>query len=346
MSNIKIGKNLIRNFNKPYIIAEACINHQGNFKLAEEMVYISKAAKCDAIKFQIHVLNDEMLIDTPISKNFGDKSLYEALDSTNLTIQELKKLKNICKKVNIDFLCTPFSFKSCDILVDKIGIDLVKVGSGECTNLPFHKHIIKKKKPVIFSTGMTELNEIEETFELYKKSNLNFAIMHCISAYPCPYDIMNLGLIKKYIDKFKVPIGLSDHTSTIYCAIAAVSQGACIIEKHFTLDKTMDGPDHKSSIDSKELFELVEGCHSVYKAMGTTKKIFKEEKEIIKWARESVVTIKDIKKGEVFSKKNISVKRPGPAKYNIPAKDFEKTIGKRASCNLKVDHQIKKNEIY
>ena len=168
---------------------------------------------------------------------------------------------------------------------------------------------LKRSIPILSTKLSNELNEIEETFELYKKSDLNFAIMHCISAYPCPYDIMNLGLIKKYIDKFKVPIGLSDHTSTIYCAIAAVSQGACIIEKHITLDKTMDGPDHKSSIDSKELFELVEGCHSVYKAMGTTKKIFKEEKEIIKWARESVVTIKDIKKGEVFSKKNISVKR-------------------------------------
>lgn len=340
MKTIEIGNKFIKNFGKPYIIAEACINHQGDFEIAKEMVYVAKAAKCDAIKFQIHQLDDEMLIDTPISKNFGDKSLYQALNETNLSVKELSLLKKLCENIKIEFLCTPFSFKSCDTLVDKIGVNAIKVGSGECTNLPLQKHIANKKKTVIFSTGMTEFSEVKETYNLYKKQKINFAMMHCVSAYPCPYNIMNLGLIKTYIEKFKVPIGLSDHTPTIYCARVAVSHGACIIEKHFTLDKSMDGPDHQSSIDSKELFELVEGCNAAFYSMGNKRKIHKEEREIVSWARESVVSIKNISAGELFSKKNISVKRPSPGKNNIPAKDLEKVIGKKAKTFIKKDSQL------
>ncbi|MBS30370.1 MAG: CMP-N-acetylneuraminic acid synthetase [Candidatus Marinimicrobia bacterium] len=346
MKKIKIGDKSIKNFGKPYIIAEACINHQGDFEIAKEMVYVAKAAKCDAIKFQIHQLDDEMLTDTPISKNFGDKSLYQALDETNLSIEELSNLKKICEDIEIEFLCTPFSFKSCDILVNKIGVNAIKVGSGECTNHPLQKHIASKKKTVIFSTGMTEFNEVKETYNLYKKQKVDFAMMHCVSAYPCPYEIMNLGLIKNYIEKFKVPIGLSDHTPTIYCALVAVSHGACLIEKHFTLDKSMKGPDHQSSIDSKELFELVEGCNAVFKSMGDKRKIHKEEKEIVLWARESVVSLKNISVGELLSSKNISVKRPSPGKNNIPAKDLDRVIGKKAKKFIKKDSQLLLSDVF
>ena len=345
MMIFKFKNKVIKNFGKPYIIAEACINHQGELAIAQEMVYKAKAANCDAIKFQIHVLDDEMLKDTPISQNFGKKTLYEALDETNLSISDLKKLKKLCDKISIDFLCTPFSFKSCDQLVDEIGVDVIKVGSGECTNLPLQDHISNKKKPMIVSTGMTELWEVRETFNFLKKKKTNFALMHCVSAYPCPYEIMNIGLIEKYIKMFKVPIGLSDHTPTIYAALAAVSKGACIIEKHFTLDKNMEGPDHKSSIDTKQLFDLVEGCNAVYKSMGSVKKINKQEKEIISWARESVVSIHNIKKGEVFSKKNISVKRPSPGKENIPAKDLSKIFGKKAKHSIDKNSQLLKSDV-
>lgn len=338
------GKKIV-NFGKPYIIAEACINHQGELSIAKEMVEIAKKANCDAVKFQIHELDDEMLKDTPISKNFGKKSLYEALDSTNLGIEKLKKIKQLCIKLEIDFLCTPFSFKSCDQLVNKVGVDLIKVGSGECTNFPLQKHIASKKKPMIVSTGMTEMYEVKETYKLLKTLKNPFALMHCVSAYPCPYEIMNLGLIRKYIDMFKVPIGLSDHTPTIYTSLAAVSQGACIIEKHFTLDKNMDGPDHRSSINPKELVELVEGCLAVYKSMGEKKIVNKEEKEILSWARESVVTIKNINLGEKFTLSNISVKRPSPRRNVIPAKSFDQVLGKICKRNISKNVQIKWSDI-
>ena len=162
MKSIKIGKKIIKNFSKPYIIAEACINHQGNFDIASEMVHVCKDAGCDAVKFQIHALEDEMLMETPISKNFGKKSLYETLDSTNLSIEELKELKALSENLKIDFLCTPFSFKSCDQLVNEIGVEVIKVGSGEFTNLPLQKHIAGKKKPMIVSSGMSEMFEVEE----------------------------------------------------------------------------------------------------------------------------------------------------------------------------------------
>ena len=345
MKSIKIGKKVIKNFSKPYIIAEACINHQGNFDLASEMVHICKVSGCDAVKFQIHVLEDEMLMETPISKNFGKKSLYEALDSTNLSIEQLKKLKVLSENLKIDFLCTPFSFKSCDQLVNEIGVQAIKVGSGEYTNLPLQKHIASKKKPMIISSGMTEMFEVKETYKLLKKLKVSFALMHCVSAYPCPYEIMNLGLIKKYIELFDIPIGLSDHTPTIYTSLAAVGQGACIIEKHFTLDKTMEGPDHKSSINPEELKELVNGCNAVFKSMGSKKIINNEEKEILSWARESVVSIKNIKKGESFSNSNISVKRPSPGNNVVPAKSLDQVLGQKARKKISVNKQVKWSDI-
>lgn len=345
MKNIKIGKKVIKNFGKPYIIAEACINHQGNLDLAMEMIHVCKNAGCDAVKFQIHVLEDEMLMETPISKNFGEKSLYEALDSTNLSIEELKKLKTLSENLNIDFLCTPFSFKSCDQLVNEIGVEVIKVGSGEFTNLPLQKHIASKKKPMIISSGMSEMFEVEETYKLLNQLQVPFALMHCVSAYPCPYEIMNLGLIKKYIDLFNIPIGLSDHTPTIYTSLAAVSHGACIIEKHFTLDKTMEGPDHKSSINPSELKELVDGCNAINKAMGSKKIINDEEKEILLWARESVVSTKNIKVGDHFSNLNISVKRPSPGNNVVPAKSLDQVLGQKSSSNIKVNKQIKWSDI-
>ena len=340
----KIGKNIISKNNKPYIIAEACINHEGNINIAKQMVKIASRAGASAIKFQMHVLDDEMLRKTPKSKNFKE-SLYDTLKRTNLNVKEHIFLRKYCKKHNIDYLCTPFSRKSADILFKEVKVNVFKVGSGELTNLPLQLHIAKKKLPTIISTGMSTLKEIADTFNQVYKVNKKIALTQCTSIYPCPSKYSDIGVIKEYIKKFKVPVGLSDHTSSIYTSLGAIALGACIIEKHFTLNKKALGPDHASSIEPHELRELVVGANEIFYARNENKVIHKKEFEIIKWARESVVTIKDIKKGEILTEKNISVKRPAPKKGIIPAKNFRSALGKKAKDNLKNNKQLKWTEI-
>jgi len=340
----KIGNKIISKNNKPYIIAEACINHEGNINIAKKMIKLASKTGASAIKFQMHVLDDEMLRKTPKSKNFKE-SLYDALKRTNLNVKQHIYLKKYCKKNNIDYLCTPFSRKSADILFKEVKVNVFKVGSGELTNLPLQIHIAKKNLPTIISTGMSTLSEVKETFKNVFKINKKIALTQCTSIYPCPSKYSDIGVVKEYIKKFKIPIGLSDHTNSIYTSLGAVALGACIIEKHFTLDKKAKGPDHASSIEPHELKQLVEGANIIFEARNEKKIIHKKELEIIKWARESVVTTKDIEKGEILNEQNISVKRPAPKKGTIPAKNFKSTIGKRAKVNLKNNRQLKWAEI-
>jgi sialic acid synthase SpsE len=341
---LKIGKKIINKNNKPYIIAEACINHEGNINIAKKMVKLASAAGASAIKFQMHVLDDEMLRKTPRSKNFKE-SLYDALKRTNLNVKQHIYLKKYCQNNSIDYLCTPFSRKSADVLYKEVKVNVFKIGSGELTNLPLQIHIAKKKLPTIISTGMSSLKEVKETFNQVYKINKKIALTQCTSIYPCPSKYSDIGVVKDYIKKFKIPVGLSDHTDSIYTSLGAVALGACIIEKHFTLNKKARGPDHASSIEPHELKQLVEGANAIFEARNEKKRIHKKEFEIIKWARESVVTTKDIKKGEILSEQNISVKRPAPKKGIIPAKSFRSAIGKRAKLNLRNNKQLKWAEI-
>ena len=341
----KILNKSISHKNRPYIIAEACINHEGNLNKAKRMVELAAKAGVSAVKFQFHVLEDEMLKKTPKSKNFSD-NLYDTLKRTNLNIKEHKYLKKFCEQKKVDYLCTPFSFKSADILEKEIKLKIFKTGSGELTNIPLQIHIAKKKLPTIISTGMSTLKEVEYTFNHVKKINKNIALTQCTSSYPCDPKISDINVIKLYKEKFNVVTGLSDHTSSIYTSIGAVSLGARIIEKHFTLNKKAKGPDHASSLEPHELKNLVEGCNIVFDATQNNLKIIhKAERQIISWARESVVSIKDIEKNEIFNTKNISVKRPAPKSMEIPAKDFSKILGKRAKKSIKNNMKIKWDQI-
>ena len=338
------GRKVGRDF-PPYVIAEACINHEGDIKIAKEMVFHARAAGVDAIKFQLHVLDDEMLRDAPKSDNF-DEPLFDTLEKTNLSIEEHLELKELCENIGIDYMCTPFSKVSADQLNDFIGVEAFKVGSGECTNHPLQRHIAKKNKPMIVSTGMTELDEVKQTVEVLKKScNAGFALTHCVSAYPCPYNRVNLNMIPKYMELFDVPVGLSDHTIGIYTSLGAIALGACIIEKHFSLDRTLPGPDHQSSIEPYELRELAIGCKAVWESRGEIREIFPEEREIVAWAREAVVSVDNIPKGTKISQNMVTVKRPSPQKGAVPAKDLESVIGKIALKDISSDKQIFWKEI-
>jgi sialic acid synthase SpsE len=336
--SIRIGSRLVGDHHTPYVIAEAAISHQGDYETARRMVYIAHAMGCDAIKFQMHVLDNEMLREVPTSTNF-DEPLYDTLDKTNLSLDEHKALKTLCEGLGIDYLCTPFSAVAADIL-DEMGVLAFKTGSGELTNIPLITHIARKGRPMIISTGMALVEEIRETVEAVKATGTPFALTHCVSAYPCPYNRVNLHNIPRYRQLFGVPVGLSDHSLGIYTSLGAVAVGACIVEKHYTLDKLQSGPDHAVSLEPYELGELVKGCRAVFEARGAEREIFPEERSIIAWARESVVSVVDIPAGAVISRDMVWVKRPSPGPGAIPAKDLDKVVGRTACVAIAKDRQI------
>ena len=335
---IKIGTRWIGDNHPPYVIAEAAVSHQGEIETAKRMVYIAHAMGCDAIKFQMHVLDNEMLRDTPISDNF-DEPLYDTLENTNLTLDEHKALKALCESLGIDYLCTPFSADAADIL-DEMGVLAFKTGSGELTNIPLITHIAKKGRPMIISTGMALVEEIQETVDAMKAIGTPFALTHCVSAYPCPYNRVNLHNIPRYRELFDVPVWLSDHSIGIYTALGSVALGSCVIEKHYTLDKLQIGPDHAVSLEPHELGELVKGCRAVFEAQGAEREIFPEEQPIIAWARESVVSVTDIPAGATVTADMVWVKRPSPSEGAIAAKDLDRVIGKTSRVSIGKDRQI------
>lgn len=343
VDEVKLGTRTIGPDYPPYVIAEAAISHMGDLKTAEKMVYIAKAAGCDAIKFQMHILDNEMLLDVPTSKNF-DKSLYETLQDTELSLSDHKRLMDLCDSLGIQYLCTPFSKDAVDIL-DELGVVAFKIGSGEITNKPLVDHIISKRKPIICSSGMCELAELDEVVRWFREGNAEVILLHCISAYPTPYNRVNLDNIPLYSERYKVPIGLSDHSIGIYTSLGAVSLGACVVEKHYTLDKLQDGPDHPVSLEPLDLFELVKGVNACYLARGSGRTIFEEEKEIVAWARESVVSEKFIPAGSRLARDNCWVKRPGPSEDIVPAKHYDSVIGKRVIKDIEPNRPIRYSDI-
>lgn len=335
---VTIGNRRIGDGQPPYVIAEAAISHQGDFDTAVRMVYIAHAMGCDAIKFQMHVLENEMLRDVPTSDNF-DAPLYDTLRDTELPVEQHRKLKALCESLGIHYLCTPFSATAANIL-DEMGVLAFKTGSGELTNIPLLTHIASKGRPMIVSTGMALVEEIQETVDALKQTGVPLVLTHCVSAYPCPYNRVNLGNIPRYRELFQVPVGLSDHSLGIYTALGAVALGACVIEKHYTLGKLQSGPDHAVSLEPYELGELVKGCRAVFEAGGAEREIFPEEEPIVAWARESVVSMQDIAKGSTVTQDMVWVKRPSPGEGAIAAKDLPKVIGKVARTTIPKDRQI------
>ena len=340
MNLIKFLKGYKKN-NYTYIIAEACDNHFGNIKKAKKMVLLAKKAGADCIKFQHHLVDEEMLKNVPKSSNF-DLTLYEFLEKYSLKLSDHQKLKKYCKKVGIQYLCTPFSYKAAFELKKYVGVDCFKIGSGELTDLPSLQKISKLKKPMILSTGMSTPSEIKRSFNLLKK-NTNISLMHCLSEYPANYSDLNLKYLEVLNKKYnKSIIGYSDHTDDIYSSIAAVSLGARIIEKHVILNKKMKGPDQKVSIDFDQLISLVKGVRLLERSFGDIKKIHNKEIQIRRWATRSIVAIKNIKKGEKLSFKNIWTKRPGTG---IPSSKFNSIIKKKAKKNIKINSLLKYSDI-
>lgn len=342
LKQIKIQNYLVGGNNPVFVIAEAGINHNGSFKLAKKMVDQAKKIGVDCIKFQTHIAEKEMLKSNIKPGNISKKTLWSIIKNSELTEEEERRIQKYCKQKKILFLSTPFSIEAVDRL-EKLKIPAYKIGSGELTNLPLLHRIARTKKPVILSSGMSEINEIKNSVNFFKKQHIPLILLQTTSMYPSNYKDINLGVIEKFQKLFNIPIGLSDHSPGIYAALGAVAKGACLIEKHFTLDKNLPGPDQKISLDPAEFSELVKGCKAVKSALGTSKKILTKEKPILKFARESVVSLRKISKGETFSEKNITTKRP--ATGDIPAKDFYKIVGKLAKRDISNNMQLSKNDV-
>jgi N,N'-diacetyllegionaminate synthase len=325
-----------------FIIAEAGVNHNGSIQLACKLIDVASASGADAIKFQ--TFKAENLVSKNAPKAAYQKQVTNQSESQLNMLKKLeldtnahKKLIEYCKKKDIVFLSTPFDHKSIDLL-NKLELQIFKIPSGEITNLTYLRHIGSLEKEVILSTGMSTLKEIEEALVILTSagtSKENITILHANTMYPTPMEDVNLRAMQTIQDKFGVAVGYSDHTLGIEVDIAAVAMGATIIEKHFTLDKTMDGPDHKSSISPEELKAMVSSIRNIEKALGSSiKKPSKSEKPNITMARKSIVASKSIKKGELFTEKNITTKRPGTG---VSPMEWDSIIDKVAKRDYQID---------
>lgn len=332
MSEIIINGRKIGGNQSVYIIAEGCDNHMGNLDIAKEMALQAKLAGADCIKFQHHLPDEEMLPDVPMSSNF-DIPLYEFLKLHALKLEQHVELKEYCDRIGITYLCTPFSYKAAWELNDAGIAYAFKIGSGEMTDIPSLLKIAEFGKPMIISSGMCTLEELDRTYNALKSTDVPLAFTNCLSEYPPVYEDVNLGVLQKMHERYPdVVIGHSDHTPDLFTCYAAVSLGASIIEKHVILNKLTPGPDQMVSIDFRELYELVDGVHKIEKALGDEKKVRPKEEPIRQWAFRSIVSIRDIRKDEVITEDMIWSKRPGTG---IPSYKMSEVLGKKAKRDIK-----------
>ena len=328
----KIGENY------PHlVIAEIGINHDGSFEKAKKMVKNAFENGAECVKFQCHVIDDEMTQNDVIPAN-ATESIWEIMKRCSFSENQEIALKNYVEELDMIYLNTPFSRAAADRL-EKMDICAYKIGSGECNNIPLLTHIATFGKPMILSTGMNDIFSISKSVDILKKANIDFALMHVTSMYPTPYEDVRLGFLYELKTKFPdIVIGLSDHSFGNYTCFAAIALGASILEKHFTSDKNWSGPDIPISISPPELKDLIFGSNAIFRALKNKKEILDGEKLTAKFAFTSVVTIKDIKKGDTFSMENIWVKRPGTGQ--IKAEFFDDILNKKSSKSIKKNSQL------
>lgn len=300
-----------------FIIAEAGVNHNGDVGLAYEMIEKAKESGCDCIKFQtFHA--DLLVTKTAKMADYQEKNLkktdsqYNMLKKLEFDQEVFSRLKRYCQDVGIQFLSTPFDEDSVELL-EELGVDFYKMSSGDITNKPLLQYVAEKNKPIIISTGMCTMDEVQEAVGwLEETGNRQIKILHCTSNYPTPYSEVNMKAMLTLKEQFPYEVGYSDHTEGIIIPIMAVAMGAQIIEKHFTLDKKMPGPDHKASLEVNELSEMVQAIRNIESALGDgTKRPAASEKNTKIAARKSIVLKRGVKKGKQLEKEDFVIKRPG-----------------------------------
>tara|TARA_B100000963_G_scaffold140321_2_gene122214 strand:+ start:7736 stop:8749 length:1014 start_codon:yes stop_codon:yes gene_type:complete len=334
--------------NKIEIIAEIGVNHDGYFNKAIKMIDIAKKNGANTVKFQnfsakrlvkINAKKTRYQLKTTSKK----QSHYDMLKKLELSKDEFLKIANYCRKKKIEFLSTPYDLESVEFL-EKLKVHRYKIASTDIVDLLLHKKIISTKKPVIISTGASNINEIRKTVNFYKSKKHNkITLLHCVSNYPCSYESINLNVLNTLKSEFKYPIGYSDHSSSNLAAIMSVCFGVSIIEKHFTLNKNSIGPDHEASINPQELKEYINSIRLAEKILGTSKKeIKKEEINIRKISRKSITLKHDLFKNNKISEKDIIMKRPGTS---LIGHELFNVLGRKIKKNLKKDHQLSKRDL-
>ncbi|MEK5483877.1 MULTISPECIES: N-acetylneuraminate synthase [unclassified Viridibacillus] len=352
-----------------YIIAEAGVNHNGSYSMAKKLVDVAKEAGANAVKFQTFraenlVTKEAMQADYQVENLGKATSQYEMLKSLELSYEEFTALKSYCDEIGIEFLSTPFDHDSVDFLIEDLQMQTIKIPSGELTNSPFIHYIATKKKKMIISTGMATIAEIHEALSFvayglakpyeevsienvqsYYKTNEAkeilqkfVTVLHCTTEYPAPFETINLKAMNQLAEELNLPIGFSDHSQGISVPIAATSMGATIIEKHFTLDRNLPGPDHVASLEPLELSAMIEGIRQIESALGTgLKEPTPIEMKNRVAARKSLVASTDIRQGEILKISNIAVKRPG---NGISPSKYWSIIGEKSTKFYKEDEQI------
>ena len=331
---------------KVFIIAEAGVNHNGSIKVAKQLIDVAVEAGADAVKFQTfkaEKLVSKIAEKAEYQKQTTDKSesQYEMIKKLELDVKAHKEIISYCRQKGIIFLSTPFDHDSIDLL-NKLGLEIFKISSGEINNLPYLRAIGRLNKKIIISTGTADIGEIENALDILIKSGTskeNITILHANTEYPTPMEDVNLRAMQTIAETFKISVGYSDHTLGIEIPIAAAALGATVIEKHFTLDREMEGPDHKASLEPHALKEMVQAIRNIEVALGNgIKKPSKSELKNIYVVRKSVVASKAIKKGEIFREENLTVKRPG---NGISPMRWDEILGTIAQKDYKEDDLIK-----
>lgn len=327
------------------IIAEAGVNHNGSLERAEQMILTAKSIGADYVKFQTGV--PKLLIsrfapqaEYQVRNTGKEESQRDMCEKISLPLEDFVILRDKCKETGIKFISTPFDLLSIDVL-KPLGMDFWKIPSGEITNLPYLKKIAELHQPVVMSTGMSDLGDIEAALDVLTSNGLrndDITLLHCNTEYPTPYEDVNLKAMQTMHEAFGLKVGYSDHTKGIEVPIAAVAMGACVIEKHFTLDRNLPGPDHKASLEPDEFKRMVDSIRNIEKAIGSAiKKVSPSEQKNMVVARKSLIAAVDIRKGEVFTEQNVTVKRPG---NGISPMRWGEVMGRQAPRDFKEDELI------
>lgn len=329
------------------VIAEAGVNHNGSVRIAKELCLAAKNAGADVVKFQTWIT--EKIItktvkqaDYQIENTKNEQSQYDMLKSMELSFDQFREIKAYCDEIGIMFASTADEKESFDFLID-LGVPFIKLGSGEICNIPYLRYVGSKKLPVIISTGMSSLSDVEISLQALREGGAtDITVLHCTTNYPCPFDTVNLKAMDTLREAFQLPVGYSDHTIGIEVPISAVARGAVVIEKHFTLDRNMEGPDHLASTEPDEFKKMIDSIRNIEKALGTgIKTPGIEEINISKVILKKIVAARKITKGTIISNEDICIKRSASG---LPCKLWDYVVGSKAPRDFEVDEGIDFNE--
>jgi N-acetylneuraminate synthase len=347
MDAFEIGDRTVGPGEPTFVIAEAGSNHNGDLETAKQLIDVAVDAGADAVKFQTFRAENMYVEDSgEVEYLDDDRSIYDIIESMEMPYEWIPELHEYCNEQDIHFLSTPFDEESAEVLQEYV--PAWKVASYTSSHHPFLRSLAASEKPIIMSTGAHELNEIRESVDVLTSAGAeDFALLQCVAAYPTPIEDINVKIVETLVDEFEVPAGLSDHTlDPVTAPSAAVALGASIVEKHFTLDKTMEGPDHQFALEPEELSEMITAIRDTESALGTGEKfVLDAEDELYRKARRAIHAVEDIFAGETFTSENVKVLRPGEREAGLHPKYYEEILGKTATRNVKQSTGIRWSDV-